>query len=586
MPARMLSPAAALLATLLLVCQDCYSSQQIQAAPAPVPEAAQAEPVPAPAPEPQAKTLTPDIIYSVLVGDIAVQRGRFVVAYAHYLQAARLSRDPRLAELATRAALSMDDEAGAAEAAGFWLELDPDSATALQIAALLAVDAGKSEDALTHLRRIVELGRGKDGDGDGYMEAARLLARVKDIEVRVRLMNELLAMDPERPEAQFASAIIAASAGDNAGAERAAGRALELRPRWSEVQVFLVRVLLAEGKKSEAADSLVRFIGESPEDEALRTAYARLLVEQESYAEARKEFERLLESKPRDSALLFAVGVLSLQMKDYPAARRYLEDLLETGQRRDDALFYLGQLEEQEGNQDAALSRYGQIRSEHLFESQIRIARIHAERGDIDRSRELIQQIRSHSPERAETLYLIEAEILREIKRYEEAMRVYDEALAAIPDNLELLYARALQAAQMKRVDILERDLRRILEKNPDHADALNALGYTLTDQTDRYEEAQVYLKRALELKPDDAAVLDSMGWLQYRLGNNQDALRYLRRAADILQDPEIFAHLGEVLWVDGNRDEALKVWKEALERDPESDYLRGVIERLGVPGF
>lgn len=591
MSSRMLSPTAAMLSVLLLGCQGLAPRGEAVAAPLPswesAPSPLEAESLTTSPTIQKVRTrvgdrpgsLTPELVYSVLVGDIAAQREEYPLAYEHYLNAARASRDVRLAELATQAALSLEDNRRAEEAVHFWLELAPKSLTAHQVAALLAIDAGKTTEARAHLRKLVELGRKKGGDG--YLDAARLLVRVNDPKERLRLMAELRDTNPKKPEAQFAYAIVAASAGENLAAEQAARRALTLRPRWSEVQVFLVRVLLARGNKAEAVTALRGFLKESPDNVTLRTAYARLLVEQEAYAEAQKEFKRLLRAVPGDPAVLLALGVLAIQTQDPVAARGYFEQLLATGKRRDDALYYLGQLDEQEGKRAAALSHYGQIRSEHLLDAQIRMARIHAQGGEINRSRELIGQLRAQSsPEQASGLYLIEAEILREAKRPDEAMGVYDEAVRTSPDDPDLLYARALHAAQMKRVDILERDLRRILDKHPDHADALNALGYTLADQTDRYQEALVLLERALALKPNDPAVLDSMGWVQHRLGDNREALRYLRRAAQMLADAEIAAHLGAVLWEEGRRDEARQVWDEALRRDPESDYLRETIER------
>ncbi len=590
MPFRIFSPAAALCSIALLGCEGLAPRGDAMAAPSPGGWASEpsAPAVEALAPSRSQVTrgatsyppgsLTPDLLYSVLVGDVAMQREQYPLAYEHYLQAARTARDARLAELATQAALGMEDNPRAEEAVHLWLDLAPRSLTAHQVAALLAIDMGKVTEARTHLRKLVELGR-KNG-GDGFLDAARLLVRVKDPKERLRLMAELRDTQPKKPEAQFAYAIVAASAGDNSGAEQAARRALSLRPRWSEAQMFLVRVMLAEGKKTEAAKTLAGFLKESPDDLALRTAYARLLVEQEAYAEAQKEFKRLLRAKPGDPGLLLALGVLAIQTQAPAAARGYFEQLLATGKRRDDALFYLGQLDEQEKRRESAIGHYSQIRSEHLVDAQIRMARLYAEGGEINRSRELIGQLRAQAPEQAQGLYLIEAEILREVKRPQEALDVYDEAVRAYPDDPDLLYARALQGAQMKRVDILERDLRKILAKDPDNANALNALGYTLADQTDRYQEALGLLERALALKPDDPAVLDSMGWLQHRLGNNAEALRLLKRAAQLLQDPEISAHLGAVLWVEGRRDEARHVWGEALVRDPDSDYLRETIDR------
>lgn len=589
MPFRIFSPAAVLFSVALLGCEGLAPRGDAQAAP---PPGWQSEPrapsfdTPAPAPvraTPNGAAvarggLTPDLMYALLVGDIAAQREQYPLAYEHYLEAARASRDARVAELATQAALGMEDTGRAEGAVHLWLELAPRSLTAHQVAALLAIDTGKTSEARTHLRKLVELAGKRDGDG--YLDAARLLVRVKDPQERLRLMAELRDTKPKKAEAQFAYAIVAASAGDNQGAEQAARRAISLRPRWSEAQMFLVRVLLAGGRKTEASKTLAGFLKESPDDLALRTAYARLLVEQESYAEAKREFKRLLRARPGDPVLLLALGVLAMETKDAAGARGYFEQLLATGKRPDDALFYLGQLAEQEQRREAAIAHYSQIRSEHLVDAQIRMARLYAEGGEINRSREIIGQLRGQATEQAAGLYLIEAEILREVKRPEEALQVYDEALRAHPDDSDLLYARALHGAQMKRVDILERDLKRILAKEPDHANALNALGYTLADQTDRYQEALGLLERAIALKPDDPAVLDSMGWLQHRLGNNSEALRYLRRAAQLLQDPEIAAHLGAVLWDEGRRDEARQVWGEALVRDPDSDYLRETIDR------
>jgi tetratricopeptide (TPR) repeat protein len=210
----------------------------------------------------------------------------------------------------------------------------------------------------------------------------------------------------------------------------------------------------------------------------------------------------------------------------------------------------------------------------------VRIARVEARHGDLGKAREQMAQLRDLWKEDTALLYMLEAEMLTDLERKQDAMAVYDEALEALPKNLDLRYARALHAAGMQQLDLLERDLRFILDKDPDHADALNALGYTLADQTDRYQEAFSLIERALELKPDDAAVLDSMGWVQFRLGNLDEAERYLRKALSKLQDGEIAAHLGEVLWAKGERDAAWRVWEEALAAQPNHDYLLRVIGR------
>ena len=522
--------------------------------------------------------LTPDIVYNVLVGEIAAQRGDYQQAYTHYLEAARLAGDPELAELATHSAIIRDDQQGAARAATFWLKLEPNSRNAHQVLALLEIQRGALEAAAEHLRRLVRL---VEADGEeGYMLAARLMARVKESETRLELMRALVADQAENAEAQFALAMVAVASQRFDEAEQAVEAALRLRPDWEQAQIFQVRIMLLQGKSDRAETLLEGYIGDRPSDDNLRLAYARLLVEQKAYEKALREFERIGKNKPEDPEILFALGLLSVQLEDFPAARRHLEALLRTGQRNDDAAFYLGQLEELQGNRQAALDWYARVKTEHLFDAKVRIARLHAQDGEVERAREILQQLRHQAPEQALGLYLIEGEMLRELKRHEQAMAVYDQALENFPDNADLLYARALQAVSLDRLDILERDLKKILDADPDHADALNALGYTLADQTTRFQEALGYIERALELKPDDAAILDSMGWVQYRLGNLEKALGYLRRAIEKLPDSEIAAHLGEVLWAHDQKEQARRVWAEALDRDPDDDYLKRVINR------
>jgi tetratricopeptide (TPR) repeat protein len=291
----------------------------------------------------------------------------------------------------------------------------------------------------------------------------------------------------------------------------------------------------------------------------------------------------MLNKAPKEPDVLFALGILSLQLDDTASAREYFTRLNDTGQRKDDAAFYLGQVEENAGNAEAALSWYLKVGGDNESDAQVRVARIYAGQGQIERSREVLQRLRDEQADNAAALFLIEAELLKGVGLDQDAMAVYDVALTQFQGNPDLLYARALHAASMDRVDILERDLTAVLEKDPANSEALNALGYTLADRTDRYAEALGYIQRAMEIKPDEPAILDSMGWVQYRLGNLQEALKYLRRAVERTRDGEIAAHLGEVLWAMGERDEAWRVWEGALAEFPDHAYLLRVVGRHRV---
>lgn len=528
-----------------------------------------------------AEGLTPDLVYAVLVAQVAQQRGDHQMAFTHFLHGARLARDPGLAELAARSALAMADAEAVQRAIDGWLEITPDSRTAHQLAAYVRLESNDVAGAMEHLRRVISLA--SEAGEDGFLQAARLVQKLGQPERRVELMETLTASEPQNPEGWFARAMVAAGAERHDEAAAAARKAVELRPDWNEPRVFLIQLFLTQGKRDEARATLEEFVEQNPGDQSLRMLYAQMLVEDQEYARAREVFEVLLESSPKEPDVLFALGVLSLQLEDLPAARDYFTRLRDTGERRDQSTYYLGQVEELAENPAAAIDWYRKVEGDHALDARVRIARLRAREGDVDAAREMLQQLRDQWAEDAVTLWLIEAEILRDIDRKREAMGVYDTAVAAHPDNADLLYARALHAVSLDRLDVLEADLRKVIAQDPDHADALNALGYTLADRTDRYAEALELIERALELKPDDAAVLDSMGWVRYRLGQLDEAERYLRKAYEQLPDGEIAAHLGEVLWAQGQRDAAWRIWEEALAEDPQHEYLLRVIGRHRV---
>ncbi len=522
--------------------------------------------------------LSADLVYSILVGEVASQRGDLGTAFTHYLEAARLSAEAPMAELATQSALAANDLQAAQRGVALWLELDPEAVVPRLAAAHVALRLGKRQHAALHLQKVVELS-GSD-EAEGLLEIAAVIATISPVDQRLELMRALVAVAPGDADAHYALAMVAADADDYEAAAAAAREALRLRPEWDKPRLILVRILLAQNKRVEAREVLEDFVDATPENHVLRMLYAQLLVEDREFSNARNVFERMLHSTPKEPDVLFAIGILSLQLEDTAAARDYFERLYATGQRRDDAALYLGQIAEIDGELDEALAWYEKVSGEGELDAQVRSARARAAMGEIDKAQEVLQRLRDQFPEHAVTMWLIEAETLREHGRSDMIMATYNEALSAHPGNAELLYARALYAVSLGQVEVLEQDLRAILAANPDHADALNALGYTLADRTDRLQEAYGYIERALALKPEEPAVLDSMGWVLFRLGRHDEALSYLRKAYERMPDGEIAAHLGEVLWVAGQRDEAWRIWDEALAADPDHEYLQSVIGR------
>jgi tetratricopeptide (TPR) repeat protein len=249
----------------------------------------------------------------------------------------------------------------------------------------------------------------------------------------------------------------------------------------------------------------------------------------------------------------------------------------------DTAFFYLGRSAEMEQKSEVAISWYQQVKQgqDLLVDAQTRIARLYVKQGRVARAHALLQMLRRQMPERAVQLYMLEGEILQLAGDPERVLALYALALTKHQGNRDLLYARALYGASNNMVEQAEQDLLQIIKGDPADADALNALGYILVEHTERYREALGYIERALVLDPESPAILDSMGWAKFRLGDNQEALQYLRRAFKQLPDSEIAAHLGEILWVSGDKIAAQKIWQEALEKWPDSDYLQRTIKRL-----
>jgi len=522
--------------------------------------------------------LTAELIYTVLVGQIAAQRGEQEMAFAHLLRGARLARDPRLAELAANAALALDSATAMRQTANLWLELSPRAIGAHQLAAYARLKADDVPAAMEHLRHIIALAAA-EGE-DGYGRAAHLVSKLELPDRRLQLMETLTSEEPESADAWFARAIVAAGADRHEAAMDAARRASDLRPGWNLPRIFLVQLFLNHGDRKQARQVLEAFVNESPDDQKLRLFYAQLLIDEREFSHARSLFEQMLRDAPKAPDVLFALGILSLQMEDLEAARDYLVQLHATGERQSDSAYYLGQVEELADNPEAAVSWYRKVAGEHTVNARVRIALMRVNQGQVERARELLQQLRDQWPEEAPMIYLVEGTVLADLDRPDAAMAVYDEALEAFPGDHDLLYARGLHAFSLDRLDRMESDFKAILAEDPDSAETLNALGYSLADRTERFTEARSYIERALALKPDDPAILDSMGWVLFRLGNSEQALEYLRKALALMPDGEIAAHLGEVLWTLGRHDEARSTWEAALDREPDHEYLLRSIGR------
>jgi tetratricopeptide (TPR) repeat protein len=541
----------------------------------------QEDPAPATVTEADVGALSPEIVYNILMGEIALQRRQLDLAYEHQLQGSLLADDAPAAERATRIAIHQHDYPKALEAVDRWVELAPEDFQARVIAVTVSMWMEQKEKALEHLQKIVTLSEAKGEDG--FLHAVAAVTQARRSRMALQLMQQLAAGYADDFRSHYGVALVAVVAKEFGVAEREVRRVVKMSPDLAKAHVLLARVLIAqkqrEGAKSVLREAAARF----PKHRALNTAYGRLLVELEELEPAYKQFKRLRRLLPESPEILLSLGILAIQLERPNEARAHLLELWRQKKSSDEAAFYLGRVEERENRLKQAVDWYQKVAGDKRlrFDAQVRIARILAGQGELAKAREMLEVLRRELPGRSADIYLMEGGILSDTAEPEVVLEHYDQALKSHPDSSDLLYARGLYASTHGELESAEQDLRRIIKQDENHADALNALGYTLADQTERYQEALGYIERALTLKPESPAILDSMGWVQFKLGDNEQALDYLRRAYEMLPDGEIAAHLGEVLWVTGSREEARSVWQEALEREPENRYLLRAVERL-----
>jgi tetratricopeptide (TPR) repeat protein len=553
----------------------------------PAPEAAQAleeTPIFSPAPEvvPPVE-LSSGLLYQLLVGEVSAQRGELEMSAHAYHQAAAYTRDPRLARRATQIAVYAQDYTTGLKAARLWVELSPDALEAQQSLAALLIRQGQADEALTHLEKLISQSR--DGTAHGFMLVTNILAREQDKRRALQAMETLVEPRSDDPNAVFAYANLAYLVEEFPLAEQQIERLLALQPGLPRALVLKANVLRKLGRDDEALAAYRTALEALPQDHALRLGYARMLVDLERLPEAREQFHLLGRQLPDNADVAYAEGLLAMQAGDLEQAELHFKRLFKLGQRVDEAAYALGQIAETRNRSDEALQWYRQVGEGNSYlDAMVRSAvLIHRQQG-LAAARAYLRGIEVQDSQQELRLRLVEGELLRDAGQRDAAQQVYDAALLEFPDNIELLYARAMNAEGLGRIDLLERDLNAILKQEPDNVQALNALGYTLADRTNRYREAAALVRRAYDLRPEDPAIIDSMGWVMYRLGRLEEAESHLRRALAKHFDAEIAAHLGEVLWARGRKDEARQVWQDALKRAPDHRLLKQVIERFDRP--
>lgn len=576
-PTRILAlPLAVMLAA-------CANTSQKPAADAPVSDGDQQSRMERLAPEP--KLVLPDVeltdrlLYEFLLGDVAAQRSRPELAAQAYLDLARTTRDPRVARRAAQLTFEAHRYDQSLEAFKLWRELEPDSPVAKQMLVSLLLSGGKLDEARP---LVADMLAAELQPGRSFISLYGLLARVPDKAAALDWLTAVVQPYPDVAEAHWVLAQTAIAAGRQELALAEAKLSLKLKPDW-DLAAMLVAQQMQRTDPEHALAILSGFLKSHPASHDARLFYARMLLEQKQYQPARDQFAELLKQKPGSADLAFAIAMISLQLGELDRAEQELRLALSSkGGDNDTLRFYLGQLYETKQDWPAALKYYREIQGgDRLYAARLRIAYLQNKQGELQAARQTLAQTDAKDDAQRVQLLIVEAQFLREAGQYAEGFQVLARGLKSYPEQPELLYQAALLADQLDKHADFEKLIRKLIKIEPGNAHAYNALGYGWLARNIRIPEAVALVEQAYRLAPDDAAIIDSMGWGYYRAGQLEKSVEFLRRAYAVNPDPEIAAHLGEVLWVKGEREAAQKIWRDSEQAHPDNTVLRDAIRKF-----
>lgn len=518
----------------------------------------------------------------LLVAEVAAQRNAYAVTLGYYAQQARQHRDPLVAEQAAKLAAYLNDPILSSEMGEVWLDGNSGSRDARVLLALSYTEQGETEKAAAQIDLLMT-----DNPREALVELvsqARSLDEAGNAQLLAAL-GSLTDRYPDQAPLWYARALNLELEEQHEASLIACNQALKLDSSHEDSRLLKARLLFQLGENKDALTFLRKSLRKYPAAKRSRILYTRLLIESSDLDSADAQLKEVNRRFADDTDLRFSLALLAIDKGDRGTALQTLNQLLADGYRTDEIHFFLAGAAERDKQPNVALEHYMAVQGDNQLRARIQAARLmHGEGLDAEAS-SLMRRLRAQHPEQKAALYAAEADILARLEQSESAMALLNKALTEQPDNTDLLYSRAMAAERLGDMAGLEADLQRLLELKPNDATALNALGYTLLSKTDRIDEAAAYIEAAHAQRPDDAAVIDSLGWLRYRQGKLDEALPYLTQAWSMFPDQEVAAHLGEVLWMLGQQEEARRIWREGLSNQPDSRAIPEAVLRLtGAP--
>ncbi len=520
-------------------------------------------------------------LYSLLVAEVAGQRQQFDVSLANYLDQARKTQDPAIAERATRIAQYLGSNQYTLEASKLWVANAPLEAKAHQILAHALMKTGDFSSALDHMESVLELAGSSQFD---YLALnAQQLSHIEKINL-LQQFERLTQKHKDYAQLWMAQGTLLLQLEDYPAALIALTQALLLSEEYTAAALTKARVLHKLQYAEEALVLLDDLHDSLPKHKGIGVLRARILIDLKRFSEARAAFQYLAQLFTNDYSIHLSLGLLHMELDEYDQAIAVLSPLTLQDNIANEAYFYLGRIAEKQQDSARALRNFQAVQQGRQFlPAQLKASQILIEREDINAARDYLTLKRNEFPAHDIELLQLEVELLIKHDQTDEAYQLVNSAIIKSPDDTKLLYSRGLLAEKLGDIQQLETDLRHIISLTPDNAEAINALGYTLADKTDRIDEALGLIQQALIIAPNNPAIIDSLGWVYYRQGNLHQALELLQRAFNDFPDHEVAAHLGEVLWKLERADEAKNVWQQGLEQNPDSPIIRDTLIRFNL---
>lgn len=525
--------------------------------------------------------IDPDVMYLLLAAELAMQREQYGLAYEAYMELTKRVKEPKFAEQAAKLALQIKDSRRINDAVSAWMRQEPKNVTAKKVAALNAL---RGKDKKVAVKSLNEILTAEPEDFENTLLELSSVLQKEGKEKSIYDTLEILSTKTmtHKPVIYFVQSLLAMQMKNNAQAEKKVQQTLALQPDWEHPLLIQAQLAVMANDLERTKTLLNSAILKHPNNFAFKKLLAQTLIKTTEYEAAAELYQTLITQSPKEGENYIALALINLQLNRDANAETILKTLAEQPEWNSQASFYLGKIEEKRNNIDAAIALFDKVNDSNFsLEAGMSTINLLAKARKFDEIEKRLESLLQKFPQQKLRIILMQASLYNQQNQTQKAFDVLSSALLEMPEEKDLLYTRALIAEHLGKIDVLETDLKKILLKDPNNAEALNALGYTLLNNPSRYKDAEKLLQKAIKLQPNEPAIMDSFGWLQFRLGNYSQAVKYLQAAYEKLNSGEIAAHLCEVFWVMGQKNDSQKLFDEAIKIAPEDVDLLNFKKRF-----